>query len=235
LQNQVKNAGPLRSPTRPPQTRLAGRPLKRGWPHQARPRERPSRTPAPSPAPLNHEPHPNPNPGQDWAIPDKPIGYRGPPRPNRRPPPSSLALLGDLGFPAATEDQQEHSARPAHTLLSMKSERLSYILPVPTGHRTDWGEAFAEALEARLQELQPQHVDRERTGTSRDRDGSLVVRVANATSGEVIETRVWEDEAEVRWRSDVRQFRLASQPNPPSWIPDAVDFVGHLVGDDGFV
>lgn len=31
------------------------------------------------------------------------LGCHGPPRPNRRPPPSSLPLLGDLGFPAPTE------------------------------------------------------------------------------------------------------------------------------------
>lgn len=42
-------------------------------------------------------------------------GYRGPPRPNRRPPPSSLALLGDSGFPALTGiDAVGSSANMAH-------------------------------------------------------------------------------------------------------------------------
>jgi hypothetical protein len=40
------------------------------------------------------------DPAPDWAT--QTPGCRGPPRPNRRPPSSSLALLGDSGFPAAT-------------------------------------------------------------------------------------------------------------------------------------
>jgi hypothetical protein len=108
-------------------------------------------------------------------------------------------------------------------------------LLVPTGHRTDWGEAFAEGLESRLQELQPKNVDRERTGTFRTRGGLLIVRVVNATSGEIIETRIWEDEADVRWRGAAREFRLPRRPDPPSWIPDAVAFVEATITDNGFL
>jgi hypothetical protein len=61
------------------------------------------------------------------------------------------------------------------------------------------------------------------------------VCVVNATSGEVIETRVWEDEADVRWRGDVTKFRLPREPDPPDWIPDAVAFVERLMSENGFV
>jgi hypothetical protein len=110
-----------------------------------------------------------------------------------------------------------------------------FVLPVPSGHRTDWGEAFASAIEARLQELQPQHLDRDRTGTFAQSGGRLLVRLTNSASGEAIDASVWEDEAEVRWRDSARRFTLGSAPDPPSWIPDAVAHVERLMADGDFL
>jgi hypothetical protein len=110
-----------------------------------------------------------------------------------------------------------------------------YVLPVPSEHRTDWGEAFASALEVHLQELQPPNLDRERTGTFAESGGRLIVRLTNVSSGEAVEIRIWEDEAEVRWRNSSERFALVDDPDPPSWIPTAVEYVGRLLADGDFV
>lgn len=102
-------------------------------------------------------------------------------------------------------------------------------MPIPAGHRTDWGAEFIGALESRLQDLHPRKLDRARTGTSRGRGGALIVRLVHAETGEQIEIFLWEDEADVRYNGAHTRFKLPTRAAPGGWIPEAVQFVEQLL------
>src|SRR5947209_3387454 len=109
----------------------------------------------------------------------------------------------------------------------------SYLLPIPARHRTDWGAAFIEALDARLVALSPTNLDRDKSRTEATRGGALIVYLVRAHGGGPIEIRLWEDEAEVAYDSTSRRFALRSGPSPTSWIPEAIDFVVSLLTHAG--
>jgi hypothetical protein len=108
----------------------------------------------------------------------------------------------------------------------------SYLLPIPTAHRTDWGAAFVEELEKRLAALSPRNLDCERSRTVATRGGGLAVHLVHAHEDERVEVHLWEDEARVVYDSAHRQFVLDAGPSPASWIPDAVDFVASLLAGE---
>ena len=105
-------------------------------------------------------------------------------------------------------------------------EPSAYVLPVPQGHRTDWGQAFIEALEEMLQARRPGKLDRERSGST---GGQLWVRLIHADNGQEIAVALWEDEAVVRFDSVEEHFKLATRPQPRGWIPEAVRLVERLL------
>lgn len=106
-------------------------------------------------------------------------------------------------------------------------EHCAYLLPLPSSHRTEWGEAFVLALEKELQMLRPSQIDRVRSGTSATRGGQLVVQLIHATAGERVQVAVWEDEARVFYDRVDRTFRVTTRQ--PDWIDEAVAFVLHLL------
>jgi hypothetical protein len=79
-----------------------------------------------------------PRPSLDWAIHSPRPGCRGPPRPNRRPPPSSLSLLGDSGFPAPTEKQPPNLLSKVQKCTFCRDFALqpSYVAPHQTALQT---------------------------------------------------------------------------------------------------
>jgi hypothetical protein len=100
---------------------------------------------------------------------------------------------------------------------------------VPKDHRSDWGEALANALGAELERLSPTGVT---TSARSGRAGLLDLHIAGP-GAQKIEIRCLEDEATVSHRGERRDFSTSTgvarwRPDPGrDWIPDAVD---HVIG-----
>lgn len=116
------------------------------------------------------------------------------------------------------------------TLKSVATETEgSYLLPIRGDHRTDWGQAFVEELDRRLQELRPSQLDQAQTSVHPHGDGSLIVRLVHASQPEEVVVDIHEDAARVFCGPGWCDFALASGPDPAGWIPDAVSLVLHLL------
>jgi hypothetical protein len=89
-------------------------------------------------------------------------------------------------------------------------------------HRTDWGEAFARAIGAALDERDPRGVT---TIVETTRGGALVLRISGPDRADAIRIDCWEDEARITAGGQTSNFTLGVGPQPVSWIPEAVEFV----------
>jgi hypothetical protein len=106
-----------------------------------------------------------------------------------------------------------------------------FFADLPSGHRSDWGEAFATALRAELDEMNPVGVS---TSARVWRGGTLELLI-KGSGGEQIEISCGEDEAIVRHGGQTQRFQNRAgvhrwRPDPGhDWIPEAVDFVVRIV------
>jgi hypothetical protein len=103
------------------------------------------------------------------------------------------------------------------------------VLPVPAGHRTDWGEAFLTALEPALIAIDDETIDHQRSRTTLGRGGSLVTRLTGPSGEDLMTIKMGEDLVSIKTATRKERIVLSDGDKPGGRIPIAVERVTALL------